>query len=234
MSDFSLMPDNRRTGSLPVSTPTAKVLGVFIAVIIIMFGASQYFAGQKKDAQKSFDSAQTEQKTMETKTQTLKKQLGELEASGGSSKLALITSLANARMDWVPLIMAFINVAEPGIVYSGGFSGTSSSSGSSGSTGASTMTWPLSGSATSKQQFLQFVERLKKVKIKGKPAFTSVVINSVVANDSPQATTGTAQPDAQKGAVNWSVTLTMIPPPAAPEQSTSGSSGTSGTSGSGG
>lgn len=240
MSDFSLMPENRKMSGLPVSTPTAKVVGVFLLVAALVFGANQYFSGQKEQAAKEYQTAQTEQKSMEAKTQSLKKKLGEMQSAGGSSKLALITSLANARTDWVPLFFAFANAAEPGITYSQGFSGSAQSA-APGETGTASplVNQQLSGTASSKQQFLRFVQRLKKVKIKGKPAFVSVVVNSVSANDTQAGggdsaspgTGGAAEPGARtgSGAVSWSLTLGMIPPPAAPEQSTSGSSGSSGS-----
>jgi len=156
------------------------------------------------------------------KTAAVKKQLGQLQASGGSGRLQLVSSLVKSQVEWRPIIMALIHASQPGIVYSGGFSGSASAGGSAA---AAIMTLPLGGTAKSRQQVLVLINRLKREKYNGMPVFSSVAVNNITLNKvEPSSSTAPAQPTApaapQFSGVTWTITLGLVPPPAAPEQTT--------------
>ena len=227
MSDFSLMPQNEsKFGNLPVSMPTIKALGLLVGVLVAVFIASQYLGGNESSAKSELANAKAEQQQVQMKTAKIKTQLASIQQSGGSGRRNLVKSLLDARVDWKPIILTLIRSAPNGTYYSSGFNGAAPNL-SGGDSNPFTM--PLSGSSPSRADLEKLVRTLRKQKIKGRPAFLNVQLNSITAKNSDPSATGAAAAPSQ--AVDWALTLTLPIPPAMPDTGSNKAKTSSGAGG---
>lgn len=212
--DLSLMPEGQKNaGATLPSRPTLRIILICAAVIALGLFFRWQTGSQLSAEQTSLKEAQSQQQQLELRSQSMKKQLGELQTAGGASRIDLVKGLAKARVDWKKVILAVARDSSPGIVISA-FSGTAPvapGADEEASADATQSDIQLTGQAASRDQLQAFVKRLRA----NKKVFLDVQLKKASADES-QAPTDPEAEAPKSEAVSWDIGLRLPPLPPMP------------------
>lgn len=211
--DLSLMPEGQKNaGATLPSKPTLRIILICCAVIVLGLFFRWQTSSQLSSEQTALKEAQSQQQQLELRSQSMQKQLGELQTAGGASRIDLVKGLAKSRVDWKKVVLAIARESSPGIVIAS-LSGTAPVAPGSEEDSATTGVQSdiqITGEAASRDQLQAFVKRLRA----NKKVFLDVQLKKASADEGQTTDPTEATPKSEK--ISWDMGLTLPPLPPLP------------------
>jgi hypothetical protein len=195
------------------------MVAALVLVLVAGLALKHHTEVKRNQAQGVLNSAKAHQAELQLTTETVKRQLGELQMAGGKSRLELVRALDRSRLDWRKFILQLSNAAFPGITIAS-FNAKNPAAAAVGTPTPGVATPPdlsLNGRASSRAALQQFVANLRQ---------NASMVTSVDLRKVTQVGEG-----GSRGANDWLLDLHIRPPGPLPAAAPDPSAGVTTTPG---